>query len=106
MSAPWFEIDPDRDRMPDPIADRYRLRDPWGDYCQPGDVIPITFAGTNRYGRAVVTGCDADGCAVVLPLDPELSVVGCDIGANFIPGNVTPLPTRGSAPFSTGDEAS
>ena len=78
MTAPWFEIDPAADRAG--IEGRYLLRDPWGDYARPGELIPITFTGPGpvRYGRALVTGHDTDGRAVVLPIDPAVVLIESD----------------------------
>ena len=133
MTAPWFEIDAVADRMPPPLDDRYRLEDPWGEWAIEGELIPITFAGTTTYGRALVTGHDERGCAVVLPLDPTLVLIHSDPpvarihgrsdcrdgwkvpsraggGGVAAPPPPIPLPDQGvlhrSSGFSTGDEAS
>jgi hypothetical protein len=107
MTAPWFEIDRADDRWPGPGVERYILQDPWGDWCKAGEELHITFTGPGpvERARAVVTGHTDDGSAIVLPLHPPLTVVG-DIPSEQIPATVTPLPTRASSPFSTGDEAS
>lgn len=107
MTAPWFEIDREADRLPGPGIERYQLRDPWADYCEDREEIRITFAGSDpvEHCRAVVTGHTPDGSAIVVPLWPPLAVVG-DIPSERIPATVTPLPTRPASGSATGGEAS
>lgn len=106
MTAAWFEIDPEADRMPPPIADRYRLRDPWGDYARPGEVIPICFAGTTQHGRALVTGHTDHGQAIILPLDPAVVIIHSDPPIRAQDSAMLALPARAASGFATGGEAS
>jgi hypothetical protein len=109
MTPAWFTIDRTADRVPGPGIARYRLADPWGDYCAEGEELRLTFVGAGpvEHCRAVVTGHDEDGSAIVVPLWPPLAVVGgCEIDQDNIPAPVTPLPARRNARFSTGGEAS